>query len=377
MITASRTALASLCSWAFRPDVSLPRGESSAAAALGTEVHAAIECAIKGEPVLRASSDAGELYGAWLHGWWRDSGRDAWRAEVAYVLDPIAGTARESGAESRGYTTDHATIPGTADAVRIEGRTGYVIDWKTGREAPPARDNAQLLTLALAMRLAHGLDEVHASIVHVRPDSVSVDPVTFDAFDLDAWQLTLADLVRALPTAEAKPGPHCRALYCPAHGLCPATSHALAEVQPHRLRVVTNAADIESPEHAGALLGLVRMAEARASAIKAAVRDWADKHGGVPLDGGRVWRRVDTHREAIDLSVPGAVEAMRAVLGGHADTAIELSTTKAAIGNAARSFAAETGQPIAHVTRDTLNALRDVGATRQTKSTSYLERDAK
>jgi hypothetical protein len=183
--------------------------------------------------------------------------------------------------------------------------------------------------------------------------------------------------VRALPTAEAKPGPHCRALYCQGYGVCPSTSHALAEVQPHRLRVVTSAADIESPEHASSLYGLVRMAEARVKAIKSALAEYADTHGGVPAGDGRTWQRVERHREAIDLSVPGALDALRAVLGDRANDAIEYSVTKSALELVARSIAAEQGRPIKHVVLEVLNALRDVGAARPTKSVSYEEREVK
>jgi hypothetical protein len=139
--------------------------------------------------------------------------------------------------------------------------------------------------------------------------------------------------------------------------------------------VVTTAAEIEGPDHAAQLYQLVRFAEGRVSAIKTALREFADAHGGVPTGEGRVWIRSERAREAIDLSVPGAYEALTEVLGLRAHEAIEFSTTKAAIETVARELAKERGESIKSVRDRALGALRDVGAVERKTSVTYEEKE--
>ncbi len=384
-VTASTVGLGISCLWWARHDANLPPQGSSRQADLGTEVHAAIRHKLDtGNDPERLSAEVRAFYLSWLVQWHQVVGRGSrlfdWRAEVKFAVDPFASKGRELTAKGeRDYS--EATpyeIPGTVDAICRDDADDDVIeitDWKTGFEAPDADGNSQLMTLALAATLAYGVSRARVSIVHVRPDAVRVDEVELDEFDLNEHRLALCRLQTERPTAQPKPGPHCRGGRCPALGACPATSGALVEIAPRktRLPVVLDAAQIEGPEHAAELYEFARFAQAKLGYLWNALRTYTDNNGAVSLGDGRTWGPRTSRRETIDLGAPGALDALKSTLGKHVDLALDKSTTKTAIEAAARAVAADNKEPIVAVKRRALEALRAVGAIGESTTTKHEE----
>lgn len=148
------------------------------------------------------------------------------RAEVAYAYDWMKDSARELPVKNRQYDKLGPTeIPGTADAVGIDGDCVVVVDWKSGFLSREIKviNSEQLRFLALAAARKLGLPRARIGIAHVREWSIE-----FDWHDLSDSSLDLiAERIRAIIDMTAQPNPplmegdHCR--YCPVMnaGACP------------------------------------------------------------------------------------------------------------------------------------------------------------
>jgi hypothetical protein len=348
----------------------------SEAASLGTRVHEAIAAVIRGDEI-GIDAEVQPYFEQWWSGWWARNQGQRWQTEVAFAIDLQADTARVLDVENRGYPerAHKYEVCGTADAVFVSGKRGHIVDWKTGHRHVSAQENAQLMTLALALALAFNLHTVDVSIVQFDGDSYDEQTVTLCEFDLGSWRYELIDLIDSIEGSEPKTGPHCRNNYCRAYGACPATSHALEIVAPQTTKfpLVLDAAKIQSPEHARELDKLCRYAGKKVQLLRSALVQYVDTVGPIPLDEGMVWRRSESTREEIDLTPPGAMAALQRALGEHAEVALEHYTSKAAIKRAARVRAEQTGESMAAIERDVMAGLRAADAVKTRQVVTHRE----
>lgn len=386
-ISGSKVSLAALCGFSARADVPAVERVERKDAEAGNEEHAFIAHTMRtGDDTPRSAKHA-----VWLAEWWALHSDEGWRPEVAFAFDPETGRGMElPSGEHRDYSAcPDGWIPLTADAVRVDGRTVHVADWKAGFAAHVERaaGNLQLLAGAIAAASVARCNSARVSIAKIGDSDVWVDEAELDAFDLEEGRATIEAIVRAVPGAAPVAGPHCRGKFCDRFGQCPATENALAEVAPEdvrRLRIVTSAGEIASPEHAAQLYAALRAATAKINAVWQALRFYTEEHGAIDVGGGTMWGPHASSREAIDLSTRAAIEALKVQLGPAWERAVTLDTSKAAIKRAAAVVqATQKAEPegtrvapvetIDGITTRTVNALRAAGAVTKKTSTKHEE----
>lgn len=310
MLSASKTGLARLCLYSFRPDVPQDVRTTSDAAESGTTVHGAIEHFQKTGKVEYALSSEGEE--AMVHhavAWLRGHVGNL-ESEVPYAWDPMTDDgSRLDGAiddlgigghrlyddpewwrEIRGICGLSASaIPMTIDLLEIGDGTATIYDWCTGT----TDKRAQLQTNALAVARTHGITSVRLVTLRLTPASLTEeDHGTLDEADLAALAEEFAALVAAIPDAEPRPGMHCRELYCSAKGACPTTQRALAQVIPaDQLARFRFTDKIESMAHASAVLPMLKVLDKYLEQVKEALEAYHDAHGPIPTSDGKEWRR--------------------------------------------------------------------------------------
>ena len=307
---------------------------SNAAATSGTEMHAAIDDLIMGqsldghpEHARRKASLAAEALRPLLET------ATGIRSEAAYEYSLATDAAVYLGRGRDAYANaDRESLCGTADLV-LDFADGVpvVIDHKSWSPGQDVDARAQLRTLALLVARAMGRESVKTATLLVGDNEARlVWGDTLDAFELDAEAHDLRAELARIPNAEPVPGPHCAGRYCPAIATCEATTEAMAHTIPadmlvrsHRLSPV-----IVDNDHAAWTFAALRMVEAATDEISKALKAYADAHGGVLLSDGTIYAGHETTRETLDLSVPGAVEAVRAA---GAEDAISYSSSKAAV----------------------------------------------
>lgn len=383
------------CQWWARDDARWVWTPSGPAAEFGTAVHEEVARAVEYANADKVAPLAHEDHAVAAVAdsvvtWWQNQrdGHDSWHAEPAYVLDLDTMTASMVGTNiGRKYPrTTAMQVAGSADIVGLAYRQpvgvatdAVVIDVKTGRRenVDPADSNTQIATLALAVHLAHGVDTVRGVLAFPGSGGVATDEHTLDAYDLAAWGADLRGLLERVPTSQPQPTKKaCQ--WCPAKAACPAMTEALATATPRtRLPVVMSAADIAGPDHAREQYLALRALKSGVDAAWGALRQYVDEHGPVDLGDGRAYGSRTTQRESIDLSTRAAVDALQRELGSTWEQAVTVETSKTAIKDAARDAAKVTGEKIAQVERRVLDALRSVGAVRQTTSTTYDETTTK
>ena len=368
--TASRRALLSACAAWARPDAVWTDSGSDAATA-GSEMHDAIESVIANPSGQTRTHSAAAVRKA-AHAVDALAGllamATARHTEVAYEYSLRSDSATVLGHGREAYDgAERDSLCGTADLV-LDFADGIpmVIDYKSWAPGQDVDARAQLRTLALFAARAMGRDTVRTATLLVGEDGARlVEGDTLDAFELDAEAYDLrADLAR-IPNAEPVPGPHCAARYCPAIATCEATREAMTHTLPasmlvrqHRLSPV-----IADAEHAAWTYAALRMVEAATDEIAKALKAYADEHGGIVLSDGSVYGGHETTRETLDLSVPGAVEAVRAA-GGEA--ALSYSSSKAAL-----------TREIGKASKALLEELSAMGALRASTFTTYKATKAK
>lgn len=189
-----------------------------------------------------------------------------------------------------------------------------VVDWKTGRHRAEAV--SQLDGLVLAARAARGIlayVDDYGAITHTIER-------TYDEIDHAATLAWMRGILERERTAEPIPGPHCRDLFCPLLGLCPATAPALVAAG-----VPTITLAPETPEEARALFLAREVARGWYTRADDALRQYVDQRGEVPLGDGRAYGVNTSTRETITLT-PEAIAAVDI----PAD-ALRVSTSKSAI----------------------------------------------
>lgn len=340
--TGSSLPLLRSCQWWARPEVvAPPQPPATDAMRIGNEAHALIESALTGKGTMDTvpCDEALSFFDTWRE-WWATSplSGEQWKAEVAYAYNPVSDTARMLGESmARAYQVNPGEIAGTIDALALGGESAIIIDWKTGddfaRMTADASENWQLRFYALAVARAHKVDSVRVLIVRTGSHGVRETSHTLDALELDAVAAEIAALTAKAPTADPKPGQHCRR--CKVVALCPTTATAqtaLVAAEPKELKIA-------SQEQATALLSRLRQVQAACDQMELLLKEYAANNGGIALDNGKKWTLVPQDRESISLSGPDYAVGMAALEAAGATSAVETkaSTSKAAIERALKA----------------------------------------
>lgn len=341
--TGSKLELAIACPGAFAlPWVDEPVG---APALRGTVIHAYLEdVANHGEDV--AIGNAPEESRPFLRSidLERLKHHTTLQPEAAIAYDWRARTARLLGyGLGRAYPSLVDTeIPFTIDLLGVAESAVKVSDYKTGRTRYPSPDKfAQTMLGALGASRLFDRDRAIVELTYID----SAGEVSFDSAEVDGWDLdAFADLVeqtmsavieaQASETPDVRPGDHCRELYCPAYRTCPSKS-ALVRNMPAHLGEV-QAPGYLAPERLSRTWRQVKEAQDLLSRIEQEIRDLSFRE---PIDlGDGTWLGPRERKvEEIDAGV--AREVIAGMLGpAHAEKAITLEVTKAAIEREARSW---------------------------------------
>ena len=293
------------------------------------------------------------------------------RAEVAYAYDPVDSAVRFIGRDiGRNYgALDACEIPLTVDVEIVDGQTGIVVDWKTGRRenVTPAADNWQLRVGALAIAELHDLREVE---VQLRFADGYIDKYTYSAFALMALEGELAEAVNR-PKADPQPGIHCTKEYCPIRATCPATQAALTQLRVPEPTELADAATggITTSEQAASLVHRVEAAEQLLAKVKQGINSWVDENGPIDL-GSKEYRQVSRTNESIVAPTPQAIyEAISGYLSPEEFAElIKVSIPKGALEKAVK---ANTPKDKAKVWQSAMAELRAAGHTAQKTTQHY------
>lgn len=281
-------------------------------AARGTSIHSYIRRRIAGLPVNDALVDKEHRYTC--HGIDVDeivAGLSSVACEVSYALNIYTGEVRRIGVNlGREYPAEYLTgewVTGTDDleATMADGRA-IVEDFKTGQDVPHPSVNPQILFLAVCVRAVTGSDEVEGRVRYIREDgSTYVESHVFDAFDLDAFTISLRHVAvsidsakraggdaRHLPmvTIPMATGDHCK--YCPAVTSCPAKV-ALARTMLPELQAIDFRA--MSPEERGVAWVRAKEIESLLEMVLSGLRDCVFVEP-TPLPDGKVLTVIESSR---------------------------------------------------------------------------------
>jgi hypothetical protein len=347
LLTASHLGLAAACAYWLRDDAPPPLPEEpSADRDHGTHVHAAVACALLAQPWIppanltdiaidRVRREAGHA-----QRWVDEQGYELHWPEVGYRANPGRGTARvASGRGPKGYVdVQEGEIPVTVDLVATSpGAPALVLELKTGR--PPPAHASEVRTAALAVARAGGMSEVTAVLLYADEEGARGEAEALDAFALADHEADLRALIAGLSARpDPTPGPHCIALYCSARHACPATSAALARVEP--TVPIPAGYEIADDDQARAIHRALPLAEARIEGLRAALRSYVraspltiTEEGGEEVVYG--WRSHASRR--VRRLTGERTEAVARVLGARGQAALttEVSTTVGALETAA------------------------------------------
>lgn len=312
----SKLPLLRACGYSARPDVAVPPDVQSEPARRGVARHLAFEHWISGGVTSDPegcdwAAPPSVVRETFLRSVF-DLGLGDVEVEIPIVLDVETGRSRRS--PHKRTSDDPEAQPTEIRLIADALSTSVVVDWKTGRHRPEAV--SQLDGLVLAARAARGIlayVDDYGSITH------TVER-TYDEIDHAATLAWMRGILERERTAEPIPGPHCRDLYCPLLGLCPATAPTLAAAG---VPPVTLAP--ETPEEARALFLAREVARGWYTRADDALRAYVDQRGEVPLGDGRAYGVSTSTRETITLT-PEAIAAVDI----PAD-ALRVSTSKSAI----------------------------------------------
>lgn len=230
-LTASRVWLSAHCT-AFLNDFAVWDETSGPAAQTGNAIHRAIELeGTTGDANLTSLAVEFALapyqikklrasYAHWVN-WASNQDRSRWEHETGFALDPWAANARplqmKGARDYSGATEDD--VCGSADIIET-GDALAVMDVKTGRWLDDPAESEQLLTLALAAKLAHGRrGPVKAALLKVNEEGVTPLWTEYDEFRLEEHRLSLAErLDEARGNPMPNPGEWCRR--CPCSSTC-------------------------------------------------------------------------------------------------------------------------------------------------------------
>ena len=198
------------------------------------------------------------------------------------------------------------TVTGTADVVADLGNGRWLVsDWKSG-EHGARHAGEQLRTLGALVLAAYGGEVAILHAVHLEHNAPAR---VFDLGSIDT--MDGAALLHELHTREPGPpvpGDHCGDAYCPLRGRCPAfvaTTEQLAApdvvelVRERRNPLVVGIVDDDTARLA---VDLLPLGEKRLDALKADLREYAERQPGEALDllDGRRYGAVRQTRQGID-----------------------------------------------------------------------------
>lgn len=405
-LTASGIGLGRLCLWWARADITLPESDDTASATLGTALHETAESEsdlnIDDESLEEAfrrlvrggaEDDAGAtltpsarkqlaaLASAWRD-WWAafepaidrsDECPPLFSTELAFALDVDTGKARVlDGSGHRDYSDATAReVCGTIDLVSVIGGRPHVDDYKTGQGPHGVDDHLDQLLFGAA---AQGIPEpITIGIPWVTADGVRYDSRTVRPMDLAIFVAELRGLVDVIPTATAKPGLHCAAMYCPAKAVCPETMRLAigASIDLDTRRHLPLAGPITTNADAHAWLVALPLIEALLADRKKAARAFADEAGCVTAPDGSTYKAHEETRESPKLEVKGAREALAAI---GLDAAIEVTeslTWDAVQEHGRRLKRAGEKVVLKDLVEDAKTVLREAGALKVGKFVKY------
>lgn len=299
-------------------------------------------------------------------------------AEVAFAYDVELGTAYELGRNlNRAYPTlRDSEVPLTVDSVALctDGESVGVWDYKSGRSfVPRAIRNAQLALGALAACRTFGRTRAEVAIVHIPDDGQAwFDRAVLDEWTLDAFAASLRPVAAAVREARERwaaqdipnvtAGEHCR--YCPATVHCPAqTALIRAASNPEALRL--EYARALTPERAREAYAKWRMLKEIVNLVGDALESFTYDTGPINLGDGRMYGPHESSRDSVDGQIAHSVlERMHG--RDTADAACSFKSSKAAIEEALKVVAANTGKKVAPLKREALAAIEaDGGITKQ------------
>lgn len=371
-LSPSSMARADACQYWLREDVAIVQSESSAAATLGTQAHARVERKLTGRQAgVVDSPEADALFAVWLDWATPWLGSVVVRAEVAIAWDPFAETARSLGDDGMSREARIAALnPGemgmSMDMLVLSEGYAEITDWKTGQQTdlPHAQDNKQLAVYAAAVAKLFSVDRVVVRIAHITLDGVFCTEHTYESWDLAIEIPTMVrGILAAAPTAQPKPGSHCR--WCVALGAgCPGPGQAIAALVPsesNSVVVQAGALPITAANAANVYDALKSMRELL-DEVETGLHKFVDLAGPLTLNNGKRLVLAKETRESIVYDA--ACAAILTEYGVHDDVVDKTVTvTKTAISRAAGDKKDEI-----------ISALRAKGCTRAKEITAYRER---
>lgn len=302
-----------------------------------------------------------------------DAPRDSVFTEQPFAYHAETGEARLLiKGEHRGYRDLlDGEFSGTADLVVIHHGHTLVADFKTGAGArrSSVADSWQMRTLGLAAFKSSrfGGYPVKVAHVHLEPGDYRIDATDLDDFAHDETAFQLRRIAREIKAgaAEPKPGHHCYDSWCKLRTCCPATKAALAKIDAQAAQLFPpDLLRVDSPERAKAARTAVKLAEEATRALKENLKQYLATNGAIEIADGLYYGIVESSRETIDLSVPGALDVIREA---GLDAALEVSTSKAALEREIKARAPR-GKGAAN-TRAVLGKLRELDAFKESKFT--------
>lgn len=311
----SKLPLLRACGYSARPDVAVPADAQSDAARRGVARHLAFERWLSGgvDPVdgCEWAAPPSVVRETFLRSV-LDLGLVDVEVEIPFVLDVETGRSRRSP-----HRRTHEDPEAKPTEIRLiaDALSGpVVVDWKTGRHRSEAVAQLDGLTLAAgAQRGVLAYVDDYGAITH------TVER-TYDEIDHAATLAWLRGILERERTAQPIPGPHCRDLYCPLLGACPATAPALVAACVPAITLAP-----ETPEEARALFLAREVARGWYTRADDALRAYVDQRGEVPLGDGRAYGVSTSTRETITLT-PEAIASI-----DLPPDALRVSTSKSAI----------------------------------------------
>lgn len=190
----------------------------SAEASEGTRIHALLaEVVAMKMPEAAKDGDAKHIINAvgFISQAVVEAGRGEWTAEMPLIFFRATGDGK----------TGVTAFTGTADAVLIVGKRGYILDWKTGERAQE-RDAAasyQLRAYAAALCQSRGLESVSAVACYTATGEYG-ESVTVNADDIGELAILYSTALDAIAAPNPKfagtTGAHCQFCRVPRHE-CP------------------------------------------------------------------------------------------------------------------------------------------------------------
>lgn len=302
--------------------------------------------------------------------------------ETAIALDMRTGKAQRVESARR-PPAHHAA--GAIDLLEVDASGRLVVsDWKSGfaqARDMDIRTDPQVRSYALMAARLFGVREVVSRVLHVSPDSdVDVDEAVFDALELGIIREEMTERFDRVSRATLPvSGPHCTR--CPIFTACPAMRAGveMATRRMTRLPVVRDRTEIQDADHAGYTRQLGKFLVEEGERLKAIARDWvADPEGNagraIEIAPGVMYGpALKAGTESIDLGKPGAVEAVREVLGAGAAWAagVNIGASKASLERGAKVRAKELAEEeqkrvtAKSVYEPLYDRLRSIGAMRR------------